>query len=118
MMDNRSHHKRFYFSISQGLRGCYMPDSSYILSVKTRKELKQALESEAYYIRDAGFIGCSRKAIAWLSAVCWKNRAKSTLDFVSPYRDRSANRKTEYPYGLFCSSASASDYRDYCKENR
>ena len=67
--------KNYYFFISEGLRGCYLPDSAYILETKTRKDLKSALEAEAYYIRDAGFIGCSRKAVASLAAECWSSPA-------------------------------------------
>ena len=110
--NNRSHHKLFYFAVSQGLRGCYLPDSSYVIEVKTRRELKSTLESEAYYIRDANFVGCSRRAIAWLANVCWKNRNKYTLDYVAPYRYRNASRPGEYPYGLFCSRASREDFKN------
>jgi hypothetical protein len=92
-----------------------MPDSVSIIEVKTRKELKQALESEAYYIRDSGAIGMSKKAIAWLSAECWRNRSKATLDFVAPYRD--SYNTSGYPYGLFCSAASKADYRESIAED-
>jgi hypothetical protein len=105
-------HKFFYFAVSQGLRGCYMPDSLYILKTQTRKGLKKALESEAYSIRDAGFVGCSKKAVAALAAECWRSRGRSTLDNVAPYRSAKATRPQDYPYGLFCSASSKEGYKE------
>ncbi len=96
-----------YFVISQGLRGCYMPDSCQIIRVNTRRELKQYLESEAGYIRQNGYIGLNKRAIAWLAAECWRNRNRATLDFVAPYREKSQD---SWPYGLFCSMATRRDY--------
>jgi len=103
----------YYFHIAQGLRGCYMPDNAYIVKVETRKQLKDILNSEAYSIRDCGYVGCSKRAIAWLSAEAWRNRKKFTLDIVAPY----GWRKQGYPYGVFCSKATRSDYIEYEKEN-
>lgn len=97
-----------YFHIAQGLRGCYMPDSIYCIRVKTRRELKAALESEAYYIRDAEMIGCSKRAVTWLAAIAWRKSG----EYVAPYRDKQQNY---YPYGLFCSQASKADYLEYCE---
>jgi len=103
-----------YFHISQGLRGCYMPDSAYVARVETRKELKSFLESEARDIRDAGYVGLGKRAIAWLAAECWRNRGKVTLDFVAPYRDKS---QIHYPYGLFCSPASREEWKEQESES-
>jgi len=99
----------YYFAISQGLRGCYMPDSVVIIKATTRNDLKSALESEAYYIRDSGAIGCSKKAISWLAAECWRNREKHTLDFVAPYKYKG---QRDYPYGIFCSKSTKADYTE------
>ena len=107
--------KHYYFNVSQGLRGCYMPDHAYIVAVTTRQELKSVLESEAYYIRNAGFVGCSKRAIAWLAANAWQDKDKATLDAVVPYRNKD---QRGYPYGLFCSSATKADYRNYLKEGK
>jgi hypothetical protein len=101
--------KTFYFHISQGLRGCYMPDNSYAVKVTTRKQLKSILKSGAYYIRDAGFVGCSKRAVQWLAAECWRNRAKATLGSVVPYKYKG---QSGYPYGLFCSVATKDDYEE------
>jgi hypothetical protein len=97
-----------YFTLYQGLRGCYMPDSAYTIHATTRRELKSALASEAYNIREAGMIGCNKRAIAWLAAVAWRNRRKSHGEYVAPYRD---TRHTHYPYalGVFV-GASRADY--------
>jgi len=105
--------KSYYFHVSQGLRGCYLPDNSYVVKVTTRRELKSALESEACYIRDAGFIGCSKRAVAWLATTCWRNRGKATLDYVAEYRNKDQDY---YPYGLFCSAATKNDYAEALAE--
>ena len=111
----RKHARNYYFHISQGLRGCYLPDNAYIVKVKTRRELKEALESEAYYIRDAGFIGCSRRAIAWLASATWKVKGKCTLDYVAPYKNKG---QSGYPYGIFCSPANKEDYKEYMNSDQ
>jgi hypothetical protein len=97
-----------YFTLYHGLRGCYLPDSAFIVRATTRKELKSALASEAYYIRDAGMVGCNKRAIAWLAAAAWRNRRKASGEYVAPYRDA---RHTHYPYalGVFV-GASRADY--------
>lgn len=85
-----------YFAIHQGLCGCYMPDSAYIIKADTRRELKAALESEARDIRDAGGVGLSKKAIAWLANAAWRNR-RSSGKYVAPYRWK---HQDYYPYAL------------------
>ncbi len=74
-----------YFGIYHGLRGCYMPDSVYIIHATTRRDLKRALEWEAYSIKDAGGIGLNKRAIAWLANAAWKAR-RNGGDYVAPYR--------------------------------
>lgn len=74
-----------YFSIYQGLRGCYMPDGAYIIKADTRRELKRALQWEADSIRDAGGYGANKRAIAWLANAAWKARNRSA-EYVAPYR--------------------------------
>ena len=73
-----------YFSISTGLRGCYMPDNAYVIQVDTRRELKAAIESEARDYRDAGFVGANKKAIAYIAAIAWRNRRKMQLPYALP----------------------------------
>ena len=100
----------YYFHISLGLRGCYMPDEAYVVKVKTRRELKAYLEYEAADLRDAGYIGFSKKAIATLAAECWRQKGKVTRDYVAPYKEKS---QEGYPYGLFCSPASRAEWKEY-----
>lgn len=86
-----------YFRIFQGLRGCYMPDSSYVIRAETRRELKDALEWEAESIRDAGGVGLSKRAISWLAAESWRNRKNGSGEYVAPYRWKGQD---SYPYAL------------------
>lgn len=97
-----------YFTIYQGLRGCYIPDSAYIIKADTRRELKRSLQWEADSIRDAGAIGMSKKAIAWLANAAWHNRKKSSGEYVAPYRWKGMD---SYPYALgVFTGASRADY--------
>ena len=87
-----------------------MPDSCYHVMVETRRELKDYLESEAYSIRDAEMVGCSKRAIARLAATAWREARKpkpAYLPFVAPYRDK---HQDSYPYGIFVSVESRSAY--------
>ena len=86
-----------YFTIYQGLRGCYMPDSAYTIKADTRRELKSALTWEADSIRDAGGIGMAKSNIAWLANAAWKGR-KASGECIVPYRW--AYQKRSYPYAL------------------
>lgn len=98
-----------YFTIMTELRGCYADaDSAYTIKADTRKELKAALEDESDYLRDAGAIGLSKRAVASLAALAWRKRKASGIYlFVAPFR---------YPYqsgdpmGLFVYVASRADY--------
>lgn len=92
-----------YFHISNGPRGCYMPDSGYIVRVGTRRELKAILESEAADMRDAGYAGANKRAMAWLAAAAWRNahsKRPSYMDHVMPLKPSHAD---SYCYGLFVS---------------
>jgi hypothetical protein len=86
-----------YFTLWQGLRGCYLPDAAYTIKAATRRELKAALEYEARDIRDAGGIGLSKRAITWLAAAAWRNRKSGAGEFVAPYRWQ---YQTSYPNAL------------------
>lgn len=98
-----------YFTIMAELRGCYADnDSAFTIKADSRRELKAALASEARYIRDAGGIGLSQRAIASLAAMAWRERRKAGVyPFVAPFR---------YPHqsgpamGLFVYIASRADY--------
>lgn len=94
-----------YFTIWQGLRGCYMPDSAYIIKADTRRELKSALEWEANDIRDAGGVGLNKKAVASLAAAAWRNR-KASGELVAPYRWAEQDY-SPYALGVFTGSTRA-----------
>jgi hypothetical protein len=85
-----------------------MPDSAYTIRATTRRDLKSALQWQADSIREAGMIGCNKRAISWLAATAWRNRRKASGEYVAPYRD---TRQTHYPYalGVFV-GASRADY--------
>lgn len=96
-----------YFTIWQGLRGCYMPDSAHVFKADTRRELKSALEDEARDIRDAGGVGLSKRAIVSLAAAAWRNR-KAARELVAPYRWA---QQDSYPYALgIFTGATRADY--------
>jgi hypothetical protein len=88
-----------YFTIWQGLRGCYMPDAAYIIKADTRRNLKAALQWEADSIRDAGGVGMSKKAVSWLAAIAWRNR-KASGEYVAPYRWKDQDH-SPYALGVF-----------------
>jgi hypothetical protein len=109
-----------YFNISQGIRGCYMPDSAYESRFKTRKELKAALEWEARDIREAGFVGLNKRAVAWLANAAWKaaapKAASSYFPFVAPYRRDS--QPGNYCFGLFVAKSNRADWKAFEEETR
>ena len=99
-----------YFTIWQGLRGCYIPDSAYIIKADTRRELKTALSWEAYSIRDAGGVGMSNRAIAWLANAAWVNRRNVSGEYVAPYKWAGMD---SYPYALgVFTGATRADYME------
>lgn len=61
-----------YFTVMQGLRGCYMPDSCNVIKCDTRRELRDYIAYEANDIRDAGFVGLTKRDPAWAAALLWR----------------------------------------------
>lgn len=96
-----------YFHVSNGLRGCYMPDSAYVLKVDSRRELKAAIRDQA-----GDMIGANKRAVAHVAAIAWRNRRKSTLPCCLPLK---SEWQDSYSYGVFVSGASRAEYLDYCK---
>lgn len=98
-----------YFTIMAELRGCYADNgSAHTIKADTRRELKAALESEAFYLRDAGAVGLSKKAIASHAAQAWRDRKGSSpyplvLPFRYPYQ-------SGYAMGLFVYNATRTEY--------
>ena len=103
-----------YFNISTGLRGCYMPDNAFVIRANTRRELKRVIESEAYYYRDAGFIGANKKDIATIAASAWRNRDKFQLPYALPLAPSHARKN--YCHGIFVSTATRDEFKSYQKE--
>jgi hypothetical protein len=68
-----------YAFISSGLRGAYMPDSCHMVQFKTRRELRQYIESEAQHMLDAYGHGGDKKTIQSICAYAWRNRKKAGL---------------------------------------
>lgn len=95
-----------YFFISNGLRGCYMPDNIFVIKCDTRKALKAALTWDARDMREALGFGGSKRVVAHVANAAWKARKRSTLDFCIPF----GREKGNYPFGLFVSPASRADY--------
>ncbi len=101
-----------YFHTSNGLRGCYMPDSASVIKCDTRRELRAFVEYEANDMIEAYGFGYSAKDRAAIVAHIWreaKGRApKSVYDHVIGFgRTRS---KQDRPFGLFISHATRADY--------
>lgn len=94
-----------YFSISNGLRGCYMPDSVHVAAFKTRRDLKSHLESEAAYAAGNERPPSKRK-IAAFAALAWREAAKRNphyLPFALPL-DKAES------YALFIGVISRAEY--------
>lgn len=83
-----------YFQISNGLRGCYMPDSSSIVQCDTRRALKSALEWEMNSLRDAEFVGITKKDVAWAAAKLWRKDG----DAIMPYGRKGEKSR---PFAIF-----------------
>lgn len=96
-----------YFTLYQGLRGCYMPDSAYVIKAATRRELKAALQWEADSIRDAGGVGLSNRNVTRLAAEAWRNR-RASGELVAPYRWADQSH-SPYALGVF-TGATRADY--------
>ena len=56
-----------YFQIMTGLRGCYMPDNSYVVRVTSRRELRAVIENEALCQAGDGepVKGLDQRSISW-----------------------------------------------------
>jgi hypothetical protein len=98
-----------YFKIMHGLRGCYLPDTCYVVQCKTRRALKGAIEYEAQHLADGGAVGLSARNIASFAARCWHDRNDPAwkLDYVLPY---SQERGRHPAFGIMVSRATRADY--------
>lgn len=101
-----------YFHISHGLRGAYVDDSGYVIYAKTRAALKEAIAYEAESYRDAGYIGASKRAVAWLAATQWRDR-KNFLPYCLPLAPK--HDRSNHAFGIFVSPATREDYAEYVR---
>lgn len=105
-----------YFHMMHGLRGCYMPDGTSVLMVKTRRELKEAIADQCQMLETESTIGFSKKAIAQFAATLWwdmQQEKHASMPYVLPYKERG---QTDYPYGIFVSVATRADYLEFERE--
>ena len=101
-----------YFSVSTGLRGAYLPDNAYVIKADTRRGLKSFIASEADGYADAGFVGASKKAVAWLAAEAWREAQKPSPAFLSLCLPLAREKGSGYAFGIFVAPASRADYLD------
>jgi hypothetical protein len=102
-----------YFQISTGLRGCYLPDSIYIIRATTRRELKAAI-SDSVYDAEGAFVGLSKRAIAEFAALCWRERnGRHCLPYCLPYRFK---YQSHCPYGIFVNNSNRREYLAHIAE--
>ena len=94
-----------YFSISTGLRGCYMPDAAYVIAVRTRSGLREALAEEARQMREAYPFGGSNRAISTIAACAWRAKP-DLLPFCLPF----GRERGDYPFGVFVARI---DWKEY-----
>jgi hypothetical protein len=96
-----------YFQISTGLRGCYLPDSIYIIRATTRRELKAAI-ADSVYNAEGEIVGLSKRAVSEFAALCWRERkGRHYLPYCLPYRFK---YQSHYPYGIFVNNSSRAHY--------
>lgn len=108
-----------YFTISNGPRGCYMHERAYIVRCETRRELKSILESEADSLRDAGYIGANKRAVASLAAAAWRDAHSarpSAYDHVMGLQPAHVSRGN-YCYGLMVGHSTRADYLAQFEDN-
>jgi len=102
-----------YYFISTGLRGAYCDGESYVVHAKTRRELKECIESEANAYRDAGYVGANKRAIANIAAAQWRDK-KNHLPYCLPLAPSHA--RDNYCHGVFVSPATRDEFKAYQKE--
>ena len=97
-----------YFWIEYGLRGAYCDGNGFVIQAKTRRDLKSVIAAEADSLRDAGMVGASKRAVAWLAAAAWKARRNgSPYPYVLPI---SANNGSSYGGGIHCAACDRATY--------
>lgn len=90
-----------------------MPDSSYPIKAGARKELREAVKSEAAQANYGGdMIGLSDKAQAEFCACIWRDRGKvKSLPYALPYGY--GYRGQGKPYAVFVVPISRAEFLEY-----
>jgi len=91
--------KAKYYTLMSGLRGCYMPDSVYVLKCTSRRELKAIVRDECEHVEKRP----SQRAIASYVAEVWRRN-----DLFYPLV-----LSTGEGYGLHLSNATRREYEDF-----
>ena len=95
-----------YFQIMQGLRGCYLPDNSYIIRADTRRELKRTIEIDVDNCMDGNIVGLSMRDVAWVAAHAWHKGSKGAI---LPYGYKGKGK----PYSIEICRSNRADYLEY-----
>jgi hypothetical protein len=90
-----------HFSMMAGLRGCYMPDSVYVLKCASRRELKEIVRDELTCAEKKP----SQRALAQYVAEVWRRHKEPSLPLVMP-------TNKEQSYGIHLSYATRSEYEE------
>lgn len=104
-----------YFTISSGLRFCYLPDSAFVARVDSRRELKPLLADESERTREGLAFGGSKREVAWLAAQLWRESSprfkgkRSPYPYCLPFGDKRGEGRH---YGLFASIATRKEWEE------
>lgn len=99
-----------YFSISNGLRGCYMPDSATVARVDSRRELKSLILETAEYAAAGGFY--NKREAASVAAAAWREARKKSPAYLPFCVPMGMQRNGGRPYGVFVSVASRAEWEE------
>ena len=90
-----------------------MPDSSYPIKAGTRKELREAVKSEAEQANYGGdMIGLSDKAQASFAAWIWSDVVKKRAQYL-PYALPYGYRGNGKPYAIFVVPISRAEFLEH-----
>lgn len=104
-----------YFTVSNGLRGCYMPDNVSVIRCDTRRDLKAAIAYDANDMREAYGYGGSKKAVAAFAAECWREAHKKAPAYM-PYCLPFGRNPGNYAFGIFVSVATRAEYLEQAND--
>jgi hypothetical protein len=98
--------KSFYFTVQNGLRGCYMPDGNMVISVKSRKALREALVDEVkWHTQGENDHDVPPSEVQEAADWAWANRTTSCLPMCV---------ETSLGHGVFIAPSDRHEYVEYC----